>query len=74
MTAAVVQEKRSLLTGTVWGMLMLLGGWLASTYGLATVMDGKPGFIPTPILFQVAGALVLLAVIPLLTIRIKKTE
>lgn len=52
----------------------LLGGWLASTYGVATVMDGKPGFIPTPLLFQVAGALVLLAVIPLLTIRNKKTE
>ncbi len=52
----------------------LLGGWLASTYGIATVLDGKPGFIPTPLLFQVAGALVLLAAIPLLTIRKPKTS
>ena len=52
----------------------LLGGWLASTYGIATVLDGKPGFIPTPILFQVAAALVLLAVIPLLTIRTPKAK
>ncbi len=52
----------------------LIGGWLASTYGLATVLDGKPGYIPTPLLFQVAGVMVLLAVIPLLTIRNKKTE
>jgi MFS family permease len=50
----------------------LLGGWLASTYGVATVLDGKPGFIPTPLLFQVAGGMVLLAVIPLLTIRKQK--
>jgi MFS family permease len=50
----------------------LLGGWLASTYGIATVLDGKPGYIPTPLLFQVAGAFVLLAVIPLLMIRNKK--
>ena len=52
----------------------LIGGWLASTYGIATVLDGKAGLIPTPLLFQVAGVLVLLAVIPLLTIRKKKTE
>lgn len=52
----------------------LLGGWLASTYGIATVLDGKPGYIPTPILFQVAAALVLLAVIPLLTIRTPKAK
>ena len=47
----------------------LLGGWLASAYGIPTVLDGKAGFIPTPILFQVAGGMVLLAILPLLTIR-----
>ena len=52
----------------------LLGGWLASTYGTAIVMDGKAGFIPPPLLFQVAGVLVLLAIIPLLTIRKKKNS
>jgi MFS family permease len=51
----------------------LLGGWLAATYGIATVIDGKAGFIPTPLLFQVAGGLVILAILPLLTIRNKKT-
>jgi len=50
----------------------LLGGWLATTYGIPTVLDGKAGFIPTPILFQAAGVVVLLALIPLFTIRSKK--
>ncbi len=52
----------------------LLGGWLASTYGIPTVLDGKSGFIPTPILFQAAGVMVLMAVFPLLSIRPKKIE
>jgi MFS family permease len=43
----------------------LLGGWLANTYGVATVIDGKAGMIPTPILFQVAALVVLLTLIPL---------
>jgi MFS family permease len=47
----------------------LLGGWLSSSYGIPTVLDGKAGFIPTPLLFQVAGGMVLLAILPLLTIR-----
>ena len=52
----------------------LLGGWLAANYGLPIVLDGKAGFVPSPLLFQVAGAVVLLAIIPLLTIRKKKVE
>ena len=47
----------------------LLGGWLAARYGIPTVLDGKPGFIPTPLLFQVAAAGTILAVIPLLFTR-----
>ncbi|HOX31645.1 MAG TPA: MFS transporter [Spirochaetales bacterium] len=43
----------------------LIGGWLASSYGLPTVIDGKAGFIPTPLLFQVAAAGTLLAALPL---------
>ncbi|HEY9594341.1 MAG TPA: MFS transporter [Spirochaetia bacterium] len=47
----------------------LVGGWLASRYGIPTVIDGKPGFIPTPIIFQ-AGALgTLLAAVPILFAR-----
>ena len=52
----------------------LLGGWLASTYGVPTVLDGKAGFIPTPLLFQAAGITVLLALIPLLIIKQKKNN
>jgi MFS family permease len=53
----------------------LFGGWLASTYGIPTVLDGKAGFIPSPLLFQVAGVTVLLALIPLFIIgRKKKAE
>jgi MFS family permease len=50
----------------------LLGGWLASTYGIPTVLDGKAGFIPTPLLFQAAGIAVLLTLIPLLFIGRRK--
>ena len=44
----------------------LIGGWLGSQFGIPTVLDGKAGFIPTPIIFQVAGVATLLALIPLL--------
>ena len=44
----------------------LIGGWLASTYGIPTVMDGQAGFIPTPLIFQVAGVATLVALIPMI--------
>jgi MFS family permease len=47
----------------------LLGGWLASQYGIPTVLDGKAGTIPTPLIFQVAAVVVLLTLIPLFFIR-----
>ena len=43
----------------------LLGGWLSTAYGLPTVIDGKAGTAPTPIIFQTAAGLVLLTLIPL---------
>ncbi len=43
----------------------LIGGWLGSQFGIPTVLDGKAGFIPTPLIFQVAGVATLLALIPL---------
>jgi len=49
----------------------LLGGWLSATYGAPILLDGKAGFVLSSLLFQVAGAVVLLAVISLLTIRKK---
>jgi uncharacterized membrane protein (DUF485 family) len=76
------EEKRGQFQG--WEILFrvtiamtlgpLLGGWLASRYGIPTVLDGKPGFIPTPLLFQVAAGGTLLATLPLLATRGKKQE
>jgi MFS family permease len=43
----------------------LIGGWIGSQFGIPTILDGKPGFIPTPLIFQVAGIATLLAFIPL---------
>lgn len=51
----------------------MLGGLLASTYGNPIILDGKAGFVPPPLLFQVSAGIVLLAIIPLLTIRKKQT-
>lgn len=50
----------------------LLGGWLSSLYGNPIVLDGKVGFVPPPLLFQVAAGIVLFALIPLLTIKTQK--
>jgi len=47
----------------------LLGGWLATTFGIPTVLDGQAGYIPTPLIFQVAGCATLLAALPLLAVR-----
>lgn len=52
----------------------LLGGWLANTYGIPTVIDGKAGVIPTPIVFQVAAVMVLLTLIPLLLIKVEHKD
>ncbi|MEW5869256.1 MAG: MFS transporter [Chloroflexota bacterium] len=43
----------------------LTGGWLATRFGIPTVIDGQPGFIPTPVLFQAAALGTLLAALPL---------
>jgi len=51
----------------------LLGGWLASTYGIPTVLDGQAGFIPTPLIFQVAGVATLLALVPLSWAKERRT-
>jgi MFS family permease len=47
----------------------LIGGWLASTYGIPTLLDGRAGFIPTPLIFQVGGLATLLAAIPLAWVK-----
>ena len=50
----------------------LTGGWLGATFGLKTVIDGQTAYVPTPILFQVAGVATLLAAIPLWFVKEKK--
>ena len=44
----------------------LIGSWLATRYGIPTVLDGRPGFIPTPLIFQASAVATLLATLPLL--------
>jgi len=44
---------------------ILSGGWLGSTFGIPTVLDGKAGFIPTPLLFQVGALATLAALVPM---------
>jgi MFS family permease len=67
------EDKRGQFAGFYlffWVMLPMIlgpltGGWLSSTYGIKTVIDGQAAIIPTPLLFQVAGFGTLLAAIPL---------
>lgn len=47
----------------------LIGSTLIGRFGIPTQIDGKPGFVPTPIIFQVGGALGLLALWPILRAR-----
>jgi MFS family permease len=50
----------------------LTGGWLGTHYGIPSIINGQQGIIPTPILFQVAAAAMLLAGIPLLFVKEKR--
>jgi len=47
----------------------LIGSWLVTTYGIPTVLDGNPGFIPTSLIFQVGALATLLAAIPIYLIN-----
>lgn len=47
----------------------LIGGWLAARYGIPTIIDGQAGFIPSPLIFQVAGLTTLFALIPMIFTR-----
>ncbi|MRR31292.1 MFS transporter [bacterium] len=75
------EDKRGQFAGFYlffWVMLPMIlgpltGGWLGTEFGIPTVINGQPGFIPTPILFQVAGIGTLLAAIPLFFVKEKKS-
>lgn len=49
----------------------LIGGWLGSRFGIPTVLDGKAGFVPTPLLFQVGALATLVALLPMSFIKEK---
>jgi MFS family permease len=52
----------------------LIGGWLGTHYGIAAVIDGQAGFIPTPLIFQVAGLATIVSAIPLFFVKELKAE
>lgn len=56
---------------------MVIGPWLGSTliqnFGIPTFTNGKAGFIPVPIIFQVGSVVSLLSLIPLAFTRWKKS-
>ena len=43
----------------------LIGSWLSTNFGTPIVINGQSGFIPSPVVFQVAGLATLVAAIPL---------
>jgi len=44
----------------------LIGAVVADKWGIREIIDGKPGIIPTPEIFQVSAILILITIIPLL--------
>ncbi len=74
------EDKRGQFSGFYlffWVMLPMIlgpltGSWLSSNFGIKTVIDGQAAIIPTPILFQVAGAVSMISLIPLLFIKDQK--
>ena len=51
----------------------LIGGWLGTQFGIPAVIDGQAGFIPTPLIFQVAGLATLVATIPLFFVKERRS-
>ncbi|MBN1889884.1 MAG: MFS transporter [Thermoflexales bacterium] len=68
------EDKRGQFAGYYlffWVMLPMVvgpltGGWLSTRYGIPIELNGQAGYVPTPLLFQVAGVATLLAAFPLL--------
>lgn len=51
-----------------------IGSFLITNYGIPTVSNGESGFIPTPIVFQVAGVLSVTSFIPLFLLAREKSQ
>ena len=45
-----------------------IGSFLITSYGVQTTLNGETGFVPTPIVFQMAGILCMTSIIPLIII------
>jgi MFS family permease len=52
----------------------LIGGWLSQQFGILAIIDGQPGYIPTPIIFVVSAFMILLTVIPLIFAKESTTK
>lgn len=49
-----------------------IGSCLITKYGIHTVLNGEPGFVPTPVIFQAAAAVFITSVIPMIIIKRKQ--
>ncbi|MFY9115113.1 MAG: MFS transporter [Dethiobacteria bacterium] len=47
----------------------IIGGILSRLFGIKTIIDGQPAYIPTPIIIIVSAFLMLLAILPLLKLE-----
>ncbi len=51
----------------------LIGGYIANTWGIKTVLNNQPAIIPTPLIFMVSAAMILTAMVPVLFCRETKS-
>lgn len=49
-----------------------IGSCLITKYGISTVLNGEPGFVPTPVIFQAAAAVFITSIIPMIIIKRKQ--
>ena len=49
-----------------------IGSLLVTSFGVPTVLHGESGFIPTPVLFPVAGFISVMAIFPLIVVKKRK--
>ena len=56
----------NLFSGTIPMVIgPLVGGWLATAFGIYQDVGGQMGYVPTPIIFFVSGIVIILTLIPL---------
>lgn len=56
----------NLFSGTIPMVIgPIIGGWLATDFGIYQIIEGNWGYVPTSIIFFVSGIVILLTIIPL---------